>query len=101
MALTVSVTHEGVVGDRLVKTGTITFDSSYPAGGEPFDKEDIGLYVLDRLVVDPQDGFIFEWDSTNEKIIVRESGTASAALDEQDAATDLSTVVTTFQATGL
>ena len=100
MAITTTVTGKELVGRKRLVYGTITFDDSYPAGGEAFSASNIGLAVIDRLAIDPQDGFVFEWDATNNKVIVRESGTASAALDEQDAATDLSAVSTTFTATG-
>ena len=100
MAITTTVTNKAVVGRRREIDGTLTFDDSYPTGGEPFTASDIGLTTIDRLDIAPQDGYVFEWDATNEKVIVRESGTASAALDEQDDTADLSGTTTTFVAVG-
>lgn len=102
MALTSSVTKTNYMGDQIAKFGTITFDSSYPAGGESFDKADIGFVRLDWISFNQgEDGRVFHWDAANEKVIVFESGTASAALDEEDAAVDLSGVVVEFFALGV
>lgn len=102
MALSTTITRTGIMGDQRSVFGTITFDSSYPTGGEAFDKASIGLVRLDWLSFNQgEDGFVFHWDATNAKIIVYESGTASAALDEQDNATDLSAVVVEFLAIGV
>ncbi len=100
MALTVTVTDNGVMGKKRTKMGTITFDSSYDVGGETFDKATIGLVQLDLLVMPPKGGFAFEWNATTSKIMILESGTASARLDEEDAATDQSALTVTFFAVG-
>lgn len=102
MAITSTVTRTGTMGDQRSVFGTITFDSSYPTGGEAFDKADIGLGRLDWISFNQgEDGRVFHWDATNAKILVFESGTASAPLDEEDAAVDLSGVVVEFFAVGV
>lgn len=102
MALTISTTRTGTMGDQRSVFGTITFDSSYAVGGEAFDKADIGLVRLDWISFNQgEDGRVFHWDAANEKIMVFESGTASAALDEEDTTVDLSNVVVEFFAVGV
>lgn len=102
MALSTSVTETGIMGNKRTVLGTITFDSSYPTGGESFDKADIGLVKMEWIAFNQgEDGRVFHWDAANSKILVYESGTASAALDEEDAAVDLSGVVVEFFAIGL
>ena len=102
MALSYSITRTGTMGDQRSVFGTITFDDSYPTGGEAFDKAALGLVRLDWLSFNHgEDGFVFHYDAANAKIIAYEAGTASAALDEQDAATDLSGAVVEFFAVGV
>lgn len=100
MAVTVAITDHGTLGKQRTVQGTITFDSSYPTGGEAFDPGLIGLVRVSSFFFEMEDGFLFKWDAANEKILAFESGTASAALDEQDAATDLSGAVVRFLAVG-
>lgn len=106
MAVTSTVTHSDVTGRSRVKRGTITFDASYPAGGEAFDGNDIGLPTLESLSFNQgEDGFVFHWDATNEKIVVfgQEPTNATAGvigLSEVAAATDLSAVVVEYIAVG-
>ena len=101
MALTISTSRTNYVGDQRIVYGTVTFDDSYPTGGEAFDIGAIGFVRLDFINFNQgEDGYVFHWDAANEKVIVYESGTASAALDEQDAEADLSGVVVEFQAFG-
>ena len=102
MALSYSITRTGTMGDQRSVFGTITFDDSYPTGGEAFDKAALGLVRLDWLSFNQgEDGFVFHYDAANAKILAYEAGTASAALDEQDAATDLSGAVVEFFAVGV
>ncbi len=122
MALTISTSEQGIMGNKRTVLGSITFDSSYATGGESFDKANIGLVQLDRLMIDPKSGYLFEWDSANAKIKVRQATAAhshtenTAAAYTQNAstaastaavagevanATDLSAVTTTFFAVGV
>lgn len=101
MALTIATTKRELSGRQRVVEGTATFDSSYATGGESFAPSSIGLVAIDRIFFEQgEDGYLFFWDSANEKIKIFESGTASAALDEQDSAADMSGVVVRFRAYG-
>lgn len=68
MAITVSNRKQTVFGDRAVIFCDITFDSSYPTGGESFAPSDIGLHNFDHIDVPPASGYFFEYDWTNQKI---------------------------------
>ena len=70
MALTVTINKTDTVGRYLkVKTGTITFDSSYPTGGESLSKSDLGFSSsVETFVASPNGGLIFEYDFTNSKL---------------------------------
>lgn len=51
MALTVAKTVKSVFGNKRFVAGTITFDSSYPTGGEAFTAASVGLHSLDAVVL--------------------------------------------------
>jgi hypothetical protein len=70
MALTVTINKTDTVGRYLkVKTGTITFDSSYPTGGESLSKSDLGFSTsVETFVASPNGGLVFEYDFTNSKL---------------------------------
>ena len=70
MALEVSISKTDTVGRYLkVKTGTITFDSSYPTGGESLSASDLGFSTkVETFVASPNGGLIFEYDFTNSKL---------------------------------
>ncbi len=80
---------------------TITFDSSYATGGgEVINPSDIGLgQILMLNIIQGEDGYIFEWDSANSKILVRESAATAIPLPEVGA-DNLSAVVVEVFAIG-
>ena len=87
MALTVSVTRRVTAGNQHIVTGTIAFDSSYPTGGESFTAADLGLRVVDLMLVQATKGFDYEYDYTNSKVLVYTQGVAhgsagSVTLDD-------------------
>lgn len=78
----------------------VTFDSSYASGGETINPVDIGLgQILMLNIIQGEDGYIFEWDSTNSKILVRESAATNIPLPEIGA-DNLSAVVVEIFAIG-
>lgn len=44
--------------------GTIAFDASYPTGGEAITPNQLGLDVLQSLMVFPVLGYTFAWDAS-------------------------------------
>lgn len=72
MALTVTRSGDWshIAGNRRISTVTVAFDSSYPNGGESFVPADVGMRVFDRVDIEPRFGFNFDFDYTNNKILV-------------------------------
>lgn len=71
MGLTVSVVKRTVFGDQKVTIADITFDSSYPTGGEALNLQQLGLNTVNFMQIPSVSGYILEWDGTNKKIKVR------------------------------
>ena len=79
MALTVNVTRRIISGNQRIVVGNVDFDSSYPTGGESFTAADLGLRVIDLVVLQSgSKGFAYEYDYTNSKILVYSQGAAHA-----------------------
>lgn len=113
MAVTVSTgTHAGrdglnALAARYTSIVRVTFDSSYPTGGEPFDpKKYVGFTPAVVLVIPRYSsgatgaaGRVFEYDHTNKKIVAFQqkdpaaAGGADIQLPEVANTTDLSGVV--------
>jgi hypothetical protein len=104
VALTYSTDIPQYVGTQKVVTGTITFDSSYPTGGESVTVADLGLVRLDHLELDGDDGYVLVWDrsTTSPKILAYWVDTTvdGAPLAQVTNATNLSSVVSRFRAYG-
>lgn len=105
MAATVSVTYgPEVPGNRKVVHGTVTFDSSYPTGGEDVTLADLGLNRLDWLETLTTDGFVPAWDGSVSapkiKLFWVDTTTDGAALAEVVSTTNVATTVVRFRATG-
>lgn len=65
MAASVSITlGPEVPGSRKEVYGTVTFDSSYPTGGEAVSLADLGLSRLDWLSVEGTDGHVPAWNGS-------------------------------------
>ena len=55
-------------GNLKYKAIEITFDSSYPTGGEALTAGMIGFDDIINIIIEPSDGISFGYDYTNEKI---------------------------------
>lgn len=96
MALSYSLTTASD-GDQKSRYGTVTFDSSYVTGGEPYVAGDFGLAFLNHLIITDNGGAdVVAWDKTNKKLIayVRTTGVEVANT------TDLSSLVISVLALG-
>lgn len=101
MAVSVTVNDRDVWGKHHVRWATITFDSSYPTGGEAVTAANFELSELKNvLVTNPSidDAAITSaiWDATNSKIIVIDE----AGLQEGNT-TDLSSTTLKVIAIGV
>jgi hypothetical protein len=66
-------------GDRMSARVTVAFDSSYPTGGESLTPEDLALGEIDILLAGPHNGYVFEYDYTNKKLMVFQSAAVTPA----------------------
>lgn len=105
MAVSVSVNRTDTVG-RYTKytTGTITFDSSYPTGGEALLPADVGLSSkVEFITVSNASGYTFEYDYANNKVKAywpTTDSTAPNVAKQVTNGTSLSTVVANYVAFG-
>lgn len=99
MALTVArADRTNVYGNRRVTTSTVTFDASYPTGGESLTPAQVGLKKISRAhtVITTPGGSVVSapYDITNSKL---KALTATAEVADT---TSLSTLVVQLVATG-
>lgn len=82
MAITYSKIAEASFGNQRGWLGTVTFDSSYVTGGEPYTVGNFGLAsVVNMMLFDSASGYTFQHDRTNKKILAYRqspSGTVAA-----------------------
>lgn len=110
MGLTYSVDQPEVYGRHRRVRGTLTFDSSYPTGGEAFAPTSVGLVQLTELVVRPgigasTVGYVPTWDRSVSapKVLVMMGDNNNASdgpLIQVADTTDLSALVIPFEAVG-
>jgi len=103
MAVSVSTVHTNDEGARKVATVDITFDDSYTgSGGEALTPATLGFVTLTRVDIDPTDGYVFEYDYANEKVLAYwvDTSTDGAPLAQVGNTTDLSSVVARAAVTG-
>jgi hypothetical protein len=101
--LTVAKVASGdyVVGNKKVRTFTVTFDDSYPTGGEALTKATLGLSGKTLISVVPHGAFrntdatlgiIVSYDHTNSKLVAYWGNAGSVSgMPEVASTTDLST----------
>lgn len=86
MPLTVSINRDGyqVHGSQVMVRGTLDFDSSYPTGGESLTAANLGLRVLDHIVIHPHSGLVFAYDYTNAKVLAYNQGITTGSTAAAD-----------------
>lgn len=107
MALTIAVKSKQDVGNGEIVVADITFDTSYPTGGEPLTAKDLGFRVGSELwdVQTSQEGVrAFEWEQdanlkhTGKFLAYEEDG--GGVLAEVADTTNLSAVTVRVSARG-
>ncbi len=103
MALTFTQEYAGVVGDRRVWRGQITFDSGYPVGGEVVTASDFGLTLEIESVqlggVEGDPTVQPTWDPSASKIALQEED-ATSGISVDFATTDASAVIVNAEVFG-
>lgn len=93
MALTFTETKRDVHGRSRVWQGQITFDTSYPTGGEAIAPGDFGLTRIDHVIVESSNvARLALWDSANSKIILGSSSTGTESTNASDQSSIVATV---------
>ena len=96
MALTISNEDRRISGDRVVIDAKVTFDSSYPTGGEALAASDFqGLIQIDSLIVHSANLAMYRviWDDTNSKLkVFLEASGGDGAEDEVGNTDDINTL---------
>lgn len=110
MALSVSTNKPVLSGAYRQVSGTITFDSSYPTGGESLALSSLGMYCITELEVQnasstATNAYVVSWNRSSTaptlKVFQGDNANAAAApLIEVPNTTNLSALVCTFTATG-
>ena len=87
MAATLAVVKRSHPGSQRIVVADVTFDNSYPTGGEAIAAGDAGLGAIQFAVTGGNTANTFAWDYTNGKLLayVRTTGAEVANT------TDLST----------
>ena len=101
MAVTLSSLDFSVVGDKRCTRGTVTFDNSYPTGGEAITPQQVGLGTILRMDVEnPVSSTpttrMSTFDHTNTKFLVFTSSDGNQVAN----GTDLSAFSARFEAIG-
>lgn len=97
MAVTVSTLHTDRLNKTRIKAVEITFDSSYPTGGEPITAAMFGFTrIISVFAIQCDDaGYDPVWDRTNSKILLYdEDNTSGIAADAANTSDQSGRVVT-------
>lgn len=96
MASSMTVSDKYAVGNKLQRNGTGNL-GTYATNGVAVSASQLGLSVIDELMVHSAGGYVFEWDKANGKVkcYEEEAVAAGGPLVETANATDIS--ATTFR----
>lgn len=76
MGLTITNREDHSASSLRGVSATVAFDDSYATGGESLTPGDLGIgeFVGPIEITQGEDGYVFKWDSANEKIVVYRIG---------------------------
>lgn len=85
MALSIATSDvRTVVGNKRLVVADVTFDSSYPTGGEAIAASDFGLSSIDTVLPYPHASRICTYDDTNKKLLLHTAlGTEASNASDQ------------------
>lgn len=111
--MTIAVTRDQfprLTGNRKIVTGTITFDNSYPTGGEALTLKALGLDVVENINVtnvfaSSTTTYVVAWNKSTTSPLLQvfygdNNNASDGPLIEVPNATDLSATVVRYEATG-
>ena len=103
MSVAIALKSKNKTYDSLIVTAEVTFDDSYPTGGEPISAASLGLKSIDFLSANPNGGYVFEFDHANSKLKAFQAdydAVADGPLIQVADKTDLKAVKSRIWATG-
>ena len=68
MALTITQKKRAKMGNAYAVAADVTFDSSYPTGGEALTPATLGLNSIDVMLCETASGYMFQYDYANSKL---------------------------------
>lgn len=68
MALTITQKKRAKMGNAYAVAADVTFDSSYPTGGEALAASVFGLNSIDIMLCETAGGYMFQYDYANAKL---------------------------------
>lgn len=92
------------VGRGTQVIGSLTFDASYPTGGEPLTPAELGLRRVDVVLFEQAAGYSFQYDRSAQTVIVRhgdDNDTSDGPEVEVPNASNLASVTVRFVAFGV
>ena len=94
MALTFTEDHRGVVGAQRTWRGKVTFDASYPTGGEAITAANFGFTqeVTTVQVIANRGTETAQWDKANAKLMVHTADGTEATNGSDQAAVTVTVV---------
>lgn len=106
MALSFAVRANYKLGNRTQKVVDVTFDNSYPTGGEAVTAANFGLRKIDNIICNPAlssdktTAVMVGFDATNSKLVTYESGASGAVMPEKGNTESLASYVARVVVTG-
>jgi hypothetical protein len=103
MALAVTALEFGQLGARRANRATVTFDSSYPTGGEALTAAAFGLSDIQDVFVEQPNtaGIDVRYDSSAEKLVIYDEDNTSGVAAEVANASNQSTVAVRVLVVGI
>lgn len=68
-APTITVIEKTVFGNKRVVRALVTFDSSYPTGGESVTAANLQMQSIEMMIVAPRSGYVFDYNYDASKVL--------------------------------
>ena len=101
MALTISNLQYLDNGGNLARVFDLTYDDSYPTGGESLDVGSLALSRVGFFSANSTGGYVFRYDHSADKIQAYRAGNTNAVLAEASNTTDLSAITVRVKVEGV
>lgn len=79
--MAVVVSGSGIASEPISRVAHLAFDASYSVGGEPVSFASVGVREAQFVLANPKNGYVFEWDRANQKMLVRYAVESTSKLN--------------------